>query len=678
MCELDKQVYNKLSYVPLPNLKKCLKEHIKDEELRDKIDKYTKSEVITQFRSLNLKEEDVLKIYKQYKFGKNLSFQLFYTNKQLAKIDFSIQNWKCSNKIIDLSNIKYENLPRVKSLQFTDVEILDENMLEVGYKYHALHKYFKDNEEEEPAYIYETQYGFLWINVVDSYFVIISKDEKIVQDIKEFLYTKFNLKLTLPQLTKETLNKIFLPENTKSATYTETYGATAKVSYPSTAKEYEQNSENIINIVEQIENNGTRKANAKYKEMIVEGELESKSVISVNADKCRISVHKTCSADQIRNWGKVKFSQITNELSCLKQYDISQYFDVFAKEILQGHRLPKNELMNIKSLCGALYNAVIQKKNCEIPNVNITYNTIDINRYFHVLPLFDCPSCNEIHDTKCYSCETIYQWKNGLYCPTCKTTHTENVFLKCDNESSSNKINVSQAITLIPNSKLLEILSSFILQTGETFDPKYQNFYIRNNKLYYKQNISKTELRINDFALFKDIDINMQLSDPTYYQKLKNECVNLPEKCKYSKKSNCINCLSDNSLYCLMKMFAFIEPSFKPQPHKGGEYGDVSFTASVNGSQKTLKFIMKSAEKNGIVLTTSKTGKEFLIQTITQYVRDNYKPVLVLLTPSQFDAYLKADITNIVRLVDGQVIFIEEKELIAIYKLSKEKGFTIQ
>ena len=85
-------IYKKLSYVPLPNLKKCLKERLKDDEKREKVDNYTKSEVIAQFRILNLKLEDIISIYKQYKFGKNLSFQLFYANKNLSKMDFSLDN----------------------------------------------------------------------------------------------------------------------------------------------------------------------------------------------------------------------------------------------------------------------------------------------------------------------------------------------------------------------------------------------------------------------------------------------------------------------------------------------------------------------------------------------------------------------------------------------------------
>ncbi len=670
-------IYKKLSYVPLPNLKKCLKERLKDDEKREKVDNYTKSEVIAQFRILNLKLEDIISIYKQYKFGKNLSFQLFYANKNLSKMDFSLDKWKDYSTEIDLSVIKYENLPRIKGLQFTDIEQIEDNFLEVVYKYHSLHKYFKDNEREEPAFVYETQYGFLWINAEESYLIIISKDEKVVQKIREYLFKNFELKLSQPQLTKESINKIFLLENTKSATYTEIHGATTKISYPSTAKEYEEDhNEEIRNIFEQIENNGIRKANAKYKETIAIDEND-KSVISVNADKCRISILKTYSTDEIRKWGKSKFSQITNELKNIKQQDITEYFDIFSNDILQGYRFKNEDILNIKLVCRALYNAIKKQENCEISNVELLFKNTEISKYFHILPLYDCPSCEETHEAKCYTCGTKFEWKNGLYCPSCKSVYTDHVFLKCEN-GKSNELEVTNVITLIPKSNLINLVERFIAQANETFNIKNQNFYIKNNKLYYFHNISNTEVSIKDISLFKEIDLNLQFTNPDEYNALKQECINIPEKCKNSCKTNCSGCLNTNERFCLMKMLAYIAPSYKPQPHKGNEYGDASFTAYINGEQKDVKFIMKSAEKDGMVLATTKSGKEFIIQLVTQYLRDEYKPILVILTPSQIDAYLKADMRNIVRYKNGKIIFIEEKELVAIYKLAKENGFCIK
>ena len=84
---------------------------------------------------------------------------------------------------------------------------------------------------------------------------------------------------------------------------------------------------------------------------------------------------------------------------------------------------------------------------------------------------------------------------------------------------------------------------------------------------------------------------------------------------------------------------------------------------------------MKSEEKNGIVLPSTRTGKEIILQLITQYMRDSYNPILMILTPSQIDGYLKADIRNLVKLKNGKVVFAEEKEFIGIYKLAKSKGY---
>ena len=84
---------------------------------------------------------------------------------------------------------------------------------------------------------------------------------------------------------------------------------------------------------------------------------------------------------------------------------------------------------------------------------------------------------------------------------------------------------------------------------------------------------------------------------------------------------------------------------------------------------------MKSEEKNGIVLPSTRTGREIIVQLITQYMRDSYNPILMILTPSQIDGYLKADIRNLVKLKNGKVVFAEEKEFIGIYKLAKAKGY---
>lgn len=661
--------------MPLPSLKECLKKYIKEEEQQLKIDKYSKAETISKFRTLNLSSGIIEEIYNQYKLGKNLSFQLFYSNQSLSNIDFDIEKWNLDNTTHNIDNVKYENLPKIRNIYFYDAEDISDQIKEISYKYHILHKYFNDKENEEPSFIYETQYGFLWINTENNYVVIIAKEEKIVQLIQQQFKKLFNIKLSQPQLTKDSLNRIFLKENTKSATYTEPTGLTTKLSFASTAGDYCNNNQD--NIIEKFEESGTRKAIARYKEIIIPEDFSSQSVISVNADKCKISVMKTYSTDQIRAWGQDKFGQITDELNNMKISDITQYFNVFAKSILSDYHMSKDEINFIKAISSSLYNALLKKENCEISIVGADYSNVKLSKFFNVVPLYDCPSCNTQHYAKCYSCGDDLVWNDGLYCKICKKRYKQKVFLKCDDNEKTNELNIYEAITLIPNSFFIDILSRFIVQSGLTYNNKQHHFYIKNNVLFFFNKINEVEYSLTDLSIFKDLCINLQNKNINEYNTLKKECLTIPEKCKNSKKSVCQNCKSDDKKYCLMKMFSYLVSSYKPQPHKGTEYGDASFVADINGNQKTIKIIMKRYEEDGPALISKGAGREIIIQVITQYMRDASRPILAILIPSGIDATLKQDIRNLVGFVKGKVIFIEEQEYIALYKMAKSNGFNL-
>jgi hypothetical protein len=127
-----------------------------------------------------------------------------------------------------------------------------------------------------------------------------------------------------------------------------------------------------------------------------------------------------------------------------------------------------------------------------------------------------------------------------------------------------------------------------------------------------------------------------------------------------------------------MKLFKYIEPAFTPSPHKGDEYGDVSFKSRVNGKEKQLKIIMKScpnSKKN--ITAASKEGKEITNQLITQYFRDGNKPLLGILSTPQIDRGFKADIIIVVAVMGGQVFYIYEESLAGIIKIATGKGFNL-
>jgi hypothetical protein len=238
------------------------------------------------------------------------------------------------------------------------------------------------------------------------------------------------------------------------------------------------------------------------------------------------------------------------------------------------------------------------------------------------------------------------------------------------------ELKLEESIVLIPNDELNTIIFQFAGQMQEIFNTEKQRFYIKNSMLYYYNSVNHAEVKITELSHFNNLNLNLQVTDSNEYANLKTECLKLPEKCKSSNQKNCSNCLETNDRFCLMKMFKYIESTYNLQPHKGQEYGDVSFSTTLNGEQRMLKLVMKKYEGVQKALPSKGAGREILVQVVTQYIRDAYNPILGILIPSGLDASLKADILELVKYKKGQVVFIQESEIVGIYKSAKNLGFS--
>ena len=65
--------------------------------------------------------------------------------------------------------------------------------------------------------------------------------------------------------------------------------------------------------------------------------------------------------------------------------------------------------------------------------------------------------------------------------------------------------------------------------------------------------------------------------------------------CSFEKINRC---LKDATMSCLPKVFYGILPSYRPQPHKGGEFGDVSGQIQVGNSYYQMIGIIKKNSEN--------------------------------------------------------------------------------
>ena len=156
--------------------------------------------------------------------------------------------------------------------------------------------------------------------------------------------------------------------------------------------------------------------------------------------------------------------------------------------------------------------------------------------------------------------------------------------------------------------------------------------------------------------------------------------VRLNEKCdKLCTRANIEKCLKDSSMICLPKLFYSILPGYRPQPHKGSEYGDVSGEVAVGSTHYEMKGIIKKNTKNSArtsrtsdelveehLLSTAKEGEEIIRQFVEQGMVDARCQLIAIIAPQYFDHSFKGTLRYLARLAGKKVVFIELDEVCKI------------
>ena len=151
--------------------------------------------------------------------------------------------------------------------------------------------------------------------------------------------------------------------------------------------------------------------------------------------------------------------------------------------------------------------------------------------------------------------------------------------------------------------------------------------------------------------------------------------------CSYAKIEECIeNC----DMVCLPKVFYTILPGYRPQPHKGLEYGDVSAEVKVRNKAYDLKGIIKKNSENGRrtvtdkekirkpLLSTSREGQEIIRQFVEQGMSDARCQIIAVVVPQYIDAGFKGTLRHLARLSGKKVTFIELDELSELISINEK------
>lgn len=181
------------------------------------------------------------------------------------------------------------------------------------------------------------------------------------------------------------------------------------------------------------------------------------------------------------------------------------------------------------------------------------------------------------------------------------------------------------------------------------------------------KNHNDVEVQFDEIDEFKILNFEIT-------EELREFAKNLKEKCARScSYDNIVKCLNNNQQICLPKLFYNIIPNFRPQPHKVGEFGDVSGPITINGKQYEMIGIIKknSSKKNQALLSTSSIGQEIIRQFIEQGMIDNRCDLIMVVIPQNIDNSFKGTLRFLASLAHKKIVFAELENVCKLLRKAK-------
>ena len=180
---------------------------------------------------------------------------------------------------------------------------------------------------------------------------------------------------------------------------------------------------------------------------------------------------------------------------------------------------------------------------------------------------------------------------------------------------------------------------------------------------------SGAELLFDDAECFHSTPIATQPCTREFAVRMKEKCSGTCSKAKIEK------CVNNPDMFCLPKVFYGILPGYRPQPHTGYEYGDVSGEIKCSGrSYEMIGIIKKNSLNKGTsknpaalieshLLSTSAEGQEILRQFVEQGMSDARTDVIAIIAPQYFDSSLKGTLRYLARMSGKKIMFIGLDEI---------------
>ncbi len=661
------------------------------------IKRLTKDQLIRIVKESSVPISAIEKVYEQYRYGYRVSFNLFCisgkppTNikeiqNNLTKIDIKQLLLKAQkfpeNADMDtlLKTLPPDEQPEIKAvhLDFKIINHIGNNIIEIPFSYERRHLYI-ESKYGDLQRIYELAHGFIWINSLEKFVAVHTKDAIATNIAIMILEKAFNVKLKKPLLAKEIVDKVFNKDTGFSASWRnpiENYEMPRWVR----AKDKNIFSKKLVLSLEKTH----ERTGSSYEERVGTSRM---TTISLSEYQGKLLIGRTLTTSELQTLAPLKINQLIQQIQFSKTdklKDIMQKLN--ARRFMQFPILSSSGSQQREAFL-ELYSAIKLLKNKNESSTSLSISATFIQESFPNLfmpPIVE-GECDLCHETSLPVCQcgnrdlTIDYMNHRLFCIECEKTYSlPSAQLRCwyDND---HKINIglwSESVIIRPNTVFYENINQIAQEIdSERLLSDEDLIYIKDKSLKLTMvRPNKVEILPTETDVFAPLK-KIKLSQPEE-KNLWFELRDMKEKCNHPKVETCENCVeSKKNKYCLPKIFTSLV-NFTVKPHSGYEFGDIRFKSSFNG--KSLNFIghIKRFPRNfprTELRDSDPVGKEITTQFIRS-LHDSKVDIIGIIIPLKLEASFRTSLSTLTADRENKkIMFIGKDELIKILKLYKEK-----
>ncbi len=625
-----------------------IKKGLSADELRGK-DKHVLIHKILEIDSIN--DEMISELVNDYIYGNRVTFTIWRFAESLTQDQFDVLcHWEGIEKN-DLGVNGFHNLQIVSVEEHQD-------RIEIVYVYGKEYRYI--DESGRDAGVWEQHRGCLWVGTKQNYVAFISKHDRMTKCVIDFIQDLLDTSIKQVKMPQKAIDQCV---DTVAISRIVLQGLDGEKTIISNATGLTEDQQQEVDNVKdgRFVPAGNRIANI--------GEKHT-ATIKYNLNKGSLGIYKHLPAPMLFKWTEEAIRIILDEIDRLKGKQAQLIFSELGMELKWPGLTSEEKLQFEWFLTKAIQVSV--EKSIDIALPDTVDSILWESKWFMVVPRIFCESCETDEIPICSSCGKALKYNATERKLTCDCGAP----IKA--ECSEGHKNVTENHWFIPTPFFMQQIKKKIKQVYPDDDYNFC-FHIRDRYLHMEciGNVSCSEVEI-PFHAIDCFDIEQQTV--RYPEHIFRYAALLKEKCDgVCSNKKILECLKTDDMMCLPKLFYEILPGFRPQPHRNGEYGDVSGQIKANGRSYELKGIIKKNTANTpskssdleclktTVLTSSlSTGREIIQQFVEQGMIDARCQVIAVIAPQYFDANFKGTLKYLARLVNKKIVFIQLEEICEI------------